>query len=144
MRALAATKHEHIIETYAKMETIYTPPSQFSGGFSKAMECVEMMALEAVNTRFGTIGGKNYHYANAVINEETGKVMNLKRLLNHPKYMETWTRASANEFGRLFQGCGRNEDGSQRIEGTNACHWIRRNQVPKGKRVSYSRSVADI
>ena len=78
MRALAATKHEYIIETYAKMETIYTPPSQFSGGFSKAMECVEMMALEAVNTTFGTIGGQNYHYANAVIDEETGDVMNLK------------------------------------------------------------------
>ena len=108
------------------------------------MECVEMMALEAVNTRFGTIGEQNYHYANAVIDEETGKVMNLKRLLNHPKYMETWTQASANKFGRLFQGCGRNEDGSQRIKGTNACHWIRRNQVPKGKRVSYNRLVADI
>ena len=48
MRALAATKHERIIEGYATMETIYTPPSQYSGGYSKAMECVEMMALEAV------------------------------------------------------------------------------------------------
>ena len=37
MRALAATKHERIIEQYATMETIYTPPSQFSEGFSKAM-----------------------------------------------------------------------------------------------------------
>ena len=99
LRALAATKHEQIIEEYATMESIYIPPSQFSGGFSKAMECVEMMALEAVNTGFGTIGGQNYHYANAVINKETGKVINLKKLLNLPKYMETWTRASANKFG---------------------------------------------
>ena len=103
-----------------------------------------MMALEAVNTGFGTIGGQNYHYANAVIDKETGKVKNLKRLLSHPKYMDTCIRASANEFGQLFQGYGRNEDGYQCIEGTNVCHWIRRNQVPKGKRISYNRSVADI
>ena len=42
-------------------------------------------------------------------------------------------KAASNEYGRLFQGCGRNEDGSQQIEGTNACHWIKKNQVPKGK-----------
>ena len=53
MRALAATKHERIIEVYATMESIYTPPSQFSGRFSKAMECVEMMALQAINKGFG-------------------------------------------------------------------------------------------
>ena len=29
MRALAATKHKQIIEEYATMESIYTPPSQF-------------------------------------------------------------------------------------------------------------------
>ena len=58
--------------------------------------------------------------------------------------METWTKAAANEYGRLFQGCCRKEDSSQRTKGTNACHWIRRNQVPKGKRLSYSREVADI
>ena len=122
MRVLAATKHKRIIETYAKMETIYTPPSQFLRGFSKAMECVEMMVLEAVNMGFGTIGGQDYHYANAVIDEETGNVMNLKKLLKHPKYMETWTKAAAKEYRRLFQGCGRNEDGSQCTKGTNACH----------------------
>ena len=58
--------------------------------------------------------------------------------------METLTRAAANEYGRLFQGCGRNKDGSQRVDGTNACHWIRKNQVPKGKTAMYNSSVADI
>ena len=99
MRALSASKHERIIEQYATMETVYTPPSQFSGGLSKAMECVEMMALEAITTTFGTIGGKNYHYANAVVDAETGDVMSLQKLLKHPKYMEVWTRAAANEYG---------------------------------------------
>ena len=78
LRALAATKHEQIIEKYATMDTIYTPPSQFSGGFSKAMECIEMMALEAINKRFEDVGQQDYKWANAVIDEETGDVMNLK------------------------------------------------------------------
>ena len=75
---MSATKHERIIEQYATMETIYTPPSQYSGGFSKAMECIEMMALEAVNTGFGTVGAHDYKWAHAVIDEETGEVVNLK------------------------------------------------------------------
>ena len=44
-----------------------------------------MMALEAVNTGFGTIRDQNYK-ANVVIDEETGDIMDLKKLLNHPKY----------------------------------------------------------
>ena len=50
----------------------------------------------------------------------------------------------ANEYRRLFQGCERNEDGTQHVVGTNACHWIRRNQVLKNKIATYNRSVADI
>ena len=122
LQALSATKHERIIEQYATMEAIYTPPSQYSGGFAKAMECIEMMALEAVNTGFDTIWAKDYKWAHAVIDEETGEVVNLEKLLKHSKYTETWTRAASNEYGRLFQGCGRNEDGSQRVARTNACH----------------------
>ena len=60
------------------METIYTLPSQYLGGFLKAMECIEMMALEAVNTRLGTVGSRDYKQANAVIDEEAGEVMSLK------------------------------------------------------------------
>ena len=91
MRALAATKHKQIIEEYATMELIYTPPSQFLGGFSKAMECVEMMVLEAVNKGFRTVEAQDYKWANIVIDEETGDVMDLKKLLKHPKYTEVWT-----------------------------------------------------
>ena len=122
MRAQTVTKHEQIIEEYATIKSIYTPPSQLSGGFSKVMECVEMMALAAINKGFGGIGAQEYRWATAVIDEESGDVMNLKKLLKHPKYTEAWTLAAANEYGRLFQGCGRNKYGIQRAVGTNACH----------------------
>ena len=86
MRALAATKYKRIIEAYATMESIYTPPLQFSRGYLKAMECIRMMVLEIINTGFGTVGPQDYEWANVVINEEPGDVMNLKKLLRCPKY----------------------------------------------------------
>ena len=89
LRALLATKHERIIEEYTTMETIYTPPSQYSKRFAKAMECIEMMALKAVNTGFGTVGAQDYKWAKVVFHKERGDVMDLKKLLKHPKYTET-------------------------------------------------------
>ena len=79
-----------------------------------------------------------------MIDEETEDVMDFKTPLKHPKYTEAWTLAAANEYGRLFQGCGRNKDGSERLKGTNACNWIKKSQAPKGKIAIYNRSVADI
>jgi hypothetical protein len=34
--------------------------------------------------------------------------------------------------------------GTQRIVGTNTCHWIKRSQVPRGKKVTYARTVVAI
>ena len=36
------------------------------------------------------------------------------------------------------------KDGSRHVEGTNACHWIKKSQVPKGKIATYNRSVEEI
>ena len=67
LQVLAATKHKRIIEQYATMEEIYTPPSHFSGGYAKAMECIEIMALEAANTGFGKVGSQDYKWTHVVI-----------------------------------------------------------------------------
>ena len=83
-------------------------------------------------------------WADVVIDERTRNVMDLKKLLTHPKFTETWPRTASNEYGRLFQGCGRNEDGTQQVEGIKACHWIRKSQVLKGEIATYNRTVADI
>ena len=68
----------------------------------------------------------------------------MKKLLEHSKYTETWTRAAANKYRRLFQECGRNKDGSQCVAETNPCHWINKTQIPKGKTATYNRSVTNI
>jgi hypothetical protein len=60
------------------------------------------------------------------------------------QHREPWSRAAANEFGRLFNGVGKNADGTQRVKGTNTCRWIKKSQVPKGKRVTYARIVVAV
>ena len=70
--------------------------------------------------------------------------MELKQLLKDPKHKETWSKAASNEYGRLFQGWGRKDNGSQRIIGTNTCHWIKKEQVPKNKTATYVRTVSAV
>ena len=63
----------------------------------------------------------------AVMCKDTGKLMKYRQLIHHPDpaVRAIWTNSSGNEFGRLFQGVG------GRIENpTNACHFVRKEQVP--------------
>jgi hypothetical protein len=141
-RTLSATRFDQIHQQYCKTISRMPITSKFSNGFGKAVAILDYM------------GGKEdafipdkqeYKYrADAVINEETGKLMEYKDLLKDPKYREDWSRAAANEFGRLFNGVGKNADGTQRIVDTNTCHWIKRSQVPRGKKVTYARTVVAI
>jgi hypothetical protein len=88
---------------------------------------------------------QDYKYkACAVIDETTGKSMEYRDLLKDPKHKDTWSRAASNEFGRLFNGVGTKEDGTKRIIGTNTCIWIPKTKVPRGKRVTYARTVVAV
>ena len=82
----------------------------------------------------------------AVYDEATSKMINYKQLINHSdKQTQEWLqKSSANEFGRLLKGVGRNEDGSQRVTGSDSFHFIRRIQVPIGKKVTYALFCCDI
>jgi hypothetical protein len=97
-RSLSATRDERIHEQYCKTISRMPIVSKFSNVFGKAVAFLDYM------------GGKEdafipdkqeYKYrADAVINDETGKLMEYKDLLKDPKYREDWSRAAANEFGR--------------------------------------------
>ena len=134
--AMAATRYERAEAEYAKIKSSYNPPSRFSAGYAKAIDYIEMQTY--------TMPYQGYKYANVVVDEETGDVLEYRDLLKHEKYKDTWTIAGANEYGRLFQGVGKQEDGTQRVKGTDACHWISKSQVPKHKKVTYARYVVDI
>jgi hypothetical protein len=91
--------------------------SHFSIGYGKAVAILE---YQGINESY--VPNQDYKYrACAVTDEETGQSMEYRDLLKDPKHQETWSRAAANEFGRLFNGVGKNADGTQRVKGTNTC-----------------------
>ena len=42
----------------------------------------------------------------AVLDEDSGKLLNYRQLVRHTKYRDEWNQSSANEFGRLANGAG--------------------------------------
>ena len=86
------------------------------------------------------------HFAMTVYDEATGKMIDYKQLVNHSdkQTREAWQKSAAHEFGKLLKGVGKNEDGTQRVKGSDTFHFIKRQQVPSGKKVTYARFCCDI
>jgi hypothetical protein len=69
------------------------------------------------------------HQAMAVMDEETGQLLNYRQLLRSAKYKKEWIISSANEFGRLANGVG------NRIKNpTNTIQFIRKKDIPQDRR----------
>ena len=77
------------------------------------------------------------HFASAVHDPDSGKMLEYRHLIRHPTLKNTWLRAGANEFGRLAQGI-------RDIPGTDTITFIHKTDVPANKRPTYARFVADI
>ena len=60
----------------------------------------------------------------AMLNEDTGELMEYHRLIRNPKYRELWTNSYGNELGRLAQ------EMPIRVKGTDTILFIHKNQVP--------------
>ena len=75
--------------------------------------------------------------ANAVLDGDTGEMLEYRQLLRHPKLGPAWNTSGANEIGRLAQGVG------GRIKGTNTINFIRKGEVPpeRFKDCTYGRFV---
>ena len=72
----------------------------------------------------------------AVINDTMGNVLEYRHLIKSDKYGKVWEHSFANKLGQLFQGI-------RNIPGTYTCSFIRKAQVPKHKRATYSRIVCN-
>jgi hypothetical protein len=67
--------------------------------------------------------------ANAVICPETGKSLKHQELITKLRYKIKWMRSTANEINRLYN--------------TNTTRFIRRSNIPKGRKVTYGLFVVD-
>jgi hypothetical protein len=76
------------------------------------------------------------HHCHGVYDEESGKTLEYRQLLRHPKYKRVWSKSSANEFGRLAQGI-------RNIKGTDTITFVRKSDVPKNKLPTYLRFVCE-
>jgi hypothetical protein len=81
--------------------------------------------------------------ANAVIHTATGATMNYRLLAAGPD-RELWMRSMANDLGRLAQGVGQHRPADQRISGTNTIWFIRKQDVPTGRKVTYCKQEASL
>jgi hypothetical protein len=67
--------------------------------------------------------------ANAVICPETGKSLKHQELITKLRYKIKWMRSTSNEINRLYN--------------TNTIRFIRRSNIPKGRKVTYGSFVVD-
>jgi hypothetical protein len=68
--------------------------------------------------------------ASAVICPETGKSLKHQELITTLKYKIQWMKSTANEINRLYN--------------TNTIRFIRRAEIPKGRKLTYGSFVVDI
>jgi hypothetical protein len=68
--------------------------------------------------------------ANAVVCPETGKYLKHHELITKLRYKIKWMRSTANEIIRLLD--------------TNTIRFIRRSDIPKGRKVTYDSFLVDV
>ena len=75
-----------------------------------------------------------------VLDVDTGKLLEYRALLKHPKFMAAWSTSAAHKFGRLAQGV------SGQVQGTDTIQFIYKNEVPmdRFKDVTYLRMVCQV
>ena len=73
----------------------------------------------------------------AVLNEETGELMEYRHFIGNPKYRELWQSSYGDEFDRLAQGM------LGRVEGTDTIFFIHKKDVPahRWQDITYGRIV---
>ena len=74
---------------------------------------------------------------NAVLNEETGELMEYRHIMKNPKYRQLYATSYRKELGRLAQGM------TGHAEGTNTVYFIDKTDIPveRWKDVTYGRVV---
>jgi hypothetical protein len=85
---------------------------------------------------FGDNHWSQQHQANSVIHPVTGKAVEYAALVKDPRLQPLWTRGFGNECGRLFQGI-------RDIPVTDTCFFIKLNNIPKDRKITYGKLVCD-
>ena len=104
-----------------------TSAAMADGGITARQAAGMKFPFETLNSLKQFAMEKDCEEVNAVLDKQTGKLLEYKQLITHPKYREDWLLSSANEFGRLAQGVG------GRISGTDTIFFIHKHEVPEDR-----------
>jgi hypothetical protein len=118
-----SARQQHNVSQYMMAETI----DQANHCFSFSAQPKTQSSKKSSNTRKVIILPE---MANAVICPETGKSLKHQELITKLRYKIKWMRSTANEINRLYN--------------TNTIRFIRRSNIPKGRKVTYVSFVVDI
>jgi len=115
------------------------PPSRRPGFMSADMRQQRHQHSMVRLSRCITQLENEVHQAMAVMDADTGKLLNYRQLTRSMKYREAWSISSANEFGRLANGIGGGIKNS-----TNTIEFIFQHVVPteRMKEVTLGNSCA--
>eukprot|EP00804_Cyclotella_cryptica_P025740 CCRYP_002932-RA/>CCRYP_002932-RA protein AED:0.32 eAED:0.32 QI:0/0/0/1/0.25/0/5/0/519 len=145
----AAANLAHIIKHNAKAQHVGTKnlkTSNASNNFSRTRSITHETMLHFLATHhIGITAAKATQrryppdMLHAVLNDETGELMEYRHLIANPKYRDTWQNAYGKELGRLAQGL------PGIVKGTDTIAFIQRSHVPQDrwKDVTYGRIVAN-
>ena len=98
-------------------------------------------------TQQSSVDFANLCEALAVLDPETGNLLEHRQLRKHPKLKPTWDTSFSNELGRLCQGIGTGTTPSkQRIAGTDTFKVIAYEDIPQHKQsqICHTKVVCDI
>ena len=126
-------------QSHLQQPTPTTHTNKHTGPAAAVEQQCNRKILRHLTTRTKCIENE-VHQAMAVINTESGKLLNYRQLMRDPQYKKQWSISSANEFGRLANGVG------GRIKGTNTIKFVHKHNVPhkRMKDVIYGQFVCSV
>ena len=128
--------------THTKIKK-HLPKIPYTGGYANALQAILKNNYNVTKIALDNLR-ECKNFANAVTHPVTGKQMEYQDLIKDPEYKPHWTISKANELGRLAQGVGKTKNGEQRVKGMDACDFIFKHEVEKGKTVTYARTVCTV
>jgi hypothetical protein len=145
-RAQVATAAAQVAPPYmstrSRAQQFSVPPPSRQPGFAAAVMRQQRHQRGMVClTRRITQLENEVQNAMAVIDADTGKLLNYRQLMRSTKYRQAWSLSSANKFGRLANGIG-----GRIKKPTNTIEFIFQHKVPteRMKDVTYGQFVCTI
>ena len=140
-RLIVVSPEKRTVAEQIDPKTILRPPTYIDDSIAARVRARRLQSQTTVADSIADrVARRQREAAHAVLDQETGELLEYCRLLKHPRFKEAWNKSTADEFGRLAQGIG------GRIKGTNTMQFIHKKDIPfdRLKDVTYIKFVCTV